>query len=918
MLKFSPDVWTLHQKETEVELIYNMTNCMITCNHVQAKKLVQVLSPESINHVITLDPGAPLCTCFESGGMVNCQTRFSFDDVFQVRKIAYLSPDSVQFEGDRLKQLNGSHVDRKTSPRSTEKQSRTTYFVGSRKVCRRYYQSCLGFSKEQVNQVSNLACGKKVTNIKKIRVVQYARKVTKERMCVSFFEYFFAVCQRPNDDVRLFPANQSLDYIYHQVFWPWWLHIYKNQLEESVFVFEGDPQVAEELRSTQPITPISNNTNPEPTSVLHKIFLKHGIPIPIESGNESGSEEEDHKERRGAQVEHRGAPPQEGELEEWEEEECCENEVDTKPLHPFKYTSEFPSLSTFKTVRWKFFPDVKRRPKHLHCRCATCYEVMTLMLKAMNTGINRDLYEKRAKQHYAEVYNWRNFECVMFDLAKHSNGATVVLSYDDTSAFGFPHFTKREIKNMTTVRMRVIPFNLTNHGTHENFYVYTIYNMYQKGANRLCSTLYHYLKRMKWMEPRSDREVANGQQKASRLVIMADNYGENKNNYVFAFISELVLRGWFTKVELYYGPVGHTHNGNDAVHYIHNQIAGNQVSITLAEFFMAFDVSWKNEHTRPQPIILDVVYDWEQYYDDHLHRIKNFTKTRNCQSYCRAFKVERHTNGVVQMHVKGSPSDPNWYGEHGQLGNPGFTMLRTLPKKLPSIISPSECGLGPALLSHLRNPNITRFCEHEQLYGSHEWLLKFATTGRVPTLGLVTPEQLKDKDPKIQGWDFVEEIGVRPRVRPVPFIRRNPEINNIISWWSLPKHIVQFDVPAPTVIPDYTCPDVHYLDDKPLRQSKKQKRREEKQTEGSEIEDSDDSQAGWLPDGAGVDEVKRWGPKFELCVPGHFAIMEVTYCRKKNKKDIPYHKGITVIEVFSSLERGGGAREEQSVLHQTH
>jgi hypothetical protein len=54
---------------------------------------------------------------------------------------------------------------------------------------------------------------------------------------------------------------------------------------------------------------------------------------------------------------------------------------------------------------------------------------------------------------------------------------------------------------------------------------------------------------------------------------MADNYNENKNNTVFAFCSELVMRGWFHTVELFYGPVGHTHNGNDGeimlvLHYL--------------------------------------------------------------------------------------------------------------------------------------------------------------------------------------------------------------------------------------------------------------------------------------------------------------------------------------------------------------
>ena len=64
-------------------------------------------------------------------------------------------------------------------------------------------------------------------------------------------------------------------------------------------------------------------------------------------------------------------------------------------------------------------------------------------------------------------------------------------------------------------------------------------------------------------------------------MLIADNASENKNNILFAFLQEIVTRGWFSVVYLYFGPVGHTHNGNDAVHFCHNQLAGNYFSVTL-------------------------------------------------------------------------------------------------------------------------------------------------------------------------------------------------------------------------------------------------------------------------------------------------------------------------------------------------
>ena len=132
---------------------------------------------------------------------------------------------------------------------------------------------------------------------------------------------------------------------------------------------------------------------------------------------------------------------------------------------------------------------------------------------------------------------------------------------------------------------------ITNTG--ESAYVYTLKNRYKKGANRLCTVLYYYLRKVKWGE--TDSRFARS------LYLHADNYGENKNNVVLQFLSELgklqapvwymfvwnlrlsqrcllrtltplVMRGWFDDVYVEFGPTGHTHNGTDAVHHIHNRV----------------------------------------------------------------------------------------------------------------------------------------------------------------------------------------------------------------------------------------------------------------------------------------------------------------------------------------------------------
>ena len=76
---------------------------------------------------------------------------------------------------------------------------------------------------------------------------------------------------------------------------------------------------------------------------------------------------------------------------------------------------------------------------------------------------------------------------------------------------------------------------------------------------------------------------------------MADHASENKNNTLLAFLTELIYLKIFDTVELYYGPVGHTHNGRDVNHHVHNNMVGNFECISLPEFFFkAFYAVWVN------------------------------------------------------------------------------------------------------------------------------------------------------------------------------------------------------------------------------------------------------------------------------------------------------------------------------------
>ena len=73
---------------------------------------------------------------------------------------------------------------------------------------------------------------------------------------------------------------------------------------------------------------------------------------------------------------------------------------------------------------------------------------MPVSLEWMLTYIRGKLYYTTRRCTDGE-----KIEEITYANARHSDGNVVVLSFDDTSAFGLPRFTKREIKNMTNVRV---------------------------------------------------------------------------------------------------------------------------------------------------------------------------------------------------------------------------------------------------------------------------------------------------------------------------------------------------------------------------------------------------------------------------------------------------------------------------------
>ena len=349
-----------------------------------------------------------------------------------------------------------------------------------------------------------------------------------------------------------------------------------------------------------------------------------------------------------------------------------------------------------------------------------------------------------------------------------------MLSYDDTVALGLPRISNRIYKGIPQHRLFFVPLGVTNHGANANYYVYMMAKKFKKGANRLLTVLYHFLRQIKWGgHPSKD---------APMLVLMADNASENKNNDMFAFCCELVMCGWFREVLMMFGPVGHTHNGNDAVHYCHNQLAGNYVSVTLPEYIRQFERAWSNVQARPTALILDTQYDWRARYTDHINKVSNFSKKEDIVPI-RAFKFSCD-EGIVNMKFKVDPADKDWLGANRCPGSQGFIILKSTPGSPPKEI---VVATGPVseFAKLINNPALRGACEKEGKGSNLNWVLECALKSEVVSLGRVD-FLMKKPESRTTIGTVIERVGARSDSMDLEIIRRTEFATTSQEFWLAP------------------------------------------------------------------------------------------------------------------------------------
>ena len=443
--------------------------------------------------------------------------------------------------------------------------------------------------------------------------------------------------------------------------------------------------------------------------------------------------------------------------------------------------SKRPTEKYWQQVRkHKDFKDVKRRAKHFHCRCTVCATLKHLHLVAFTSATCMAYYQAERRRHEEAVRAWRLLETRLDAEARQCPSEVVYLSFDATNEIVVPHLSNRPLKGFTAGGAGFTPWLITNHGTRQREYIYVPKGKWAKGANYVLTQVMAMLRRIK-------SDASNPQHMARRLVLVADNASENKNATLLAWACDIVSQKWFNSVEFLFGEVGHTHNGNDATHKVHNCDLGRRDAGDLGELIWNYRFPWANESLRPRASVLDVFYDWDTFYEGHVTPLSGVTKTTHDTYIVRGFLASRGRNNLVDIKWKADPAtDQYWRGHDGLEKSEGFYVLRNSPSGVPATIE----GETQLQLPKYSNKLVSKKARLDKVLAPWDLAAALKANHQQIVTGVVPAVVLEDITP-IGEWGPLCTIGIHPeRKGHVRFIKTvlflKPGLPEEFELWGLP------------------------------------------------------------------------------------------------------------------------------------
>ena len=125
-------------------------------------------------------------------------------------------------------------------------------------------------------------------------------------------------------------------------------------------------------------------------------------------------------------------------------------------------------------------------------------------------------------------------------------------------------------------------------------------------------------------------------------------------------------------------------------------------------------------------------YDWDNYYKPFMQKIGGHTNTPKDSVGIRAFKVEAGPDGIVAVMWKTKAETGDWRGADGQVGTPGFVILKGRPRGTPAVVPAKRNIMEKKYFKQLIGTKMTECLNAEGVPEAREWLKKAAKHGVIP------------------------------------------------------------------------------------------------------------------------------------------------------------------------------------------
>jgi hypothetical protein len=94
---YDKGLWIVVEKNPNCDLFFKPCNRSISCRLDKAQLIINKLNPKSMNDLFMIGENS-ICTCVDNSTSRNCQTLFSWDQVFEARLSLYLNDDPLNYE----------------------------------------------------------------------------------------------------------------------------------------------------------------------------------------------------------------------------------------------------------------------------------------------------------------------------------------------------------------------------------------------------------------------------------------------------------------------------------------------------------------------------------------------------------------------------------------------------------------------------------------------------------------------------------------------------------------------------------------------------------------------------------------------------------------------------------------------------